>query len=505
VSRSVSSQNDDHLALTRQYIYGRILELRNTQNFELARPLSELLQLLADTPYRAVVDGDIQALLSLLRTTGFADTTNTNYGSTIWLPSGTKFMNHLVNTFKQEVLKLGYEEYVFPGLVSPENFDILADNIYDFTGNAFLVSRGSTKAVLKPTGEAIIYPVVASWLRNEECKLPLRIFQTGPYYRYKSAPHPYLRPMDSALMLEAHGFFKNRVAMNKEFARSVKLCESVASALCMDAYVVSRPISFNKPVSEETVAYDTLLPNGKTIQTLLAYKQGQVFSRPFNVKSKDSKDYTYQVTYGMTERTLYTTLFIHADPLGLRIPEKLAPIQIAVVARDNRAKTVEAAETLVASITAQNIRVAVYYEHEEEGVSRQLITAGTPLIAYVDSELAGKGILEVLDRRTLSIETVGVDADFTPLLLRGDAVLVEEQSQRRRNNTASIDSVDALKNIHPACAQIYVHSSHECIDTVQNISGGEYLGSQLTLSEESRPCLACEKMCNTFGFIGRRV
>lgn len=495
----------DTLIASQKYLYERVVKLQESKQYALAKPLVDLFKSLTKTTHLDVANGDIQALLALMRTTGYADTSNNNYGSTVWLPNGAKFMKLLNAEYVDKMKQLQYEEYTFPGLVSPDNFKILSDNIFDFSKNAFAVSRGDTKAILKPTGEAIIYPIVASWLREDFCKLPLRLFQIGPYYRYKSAPHPYLRPMDSALMIEAHSFFADRKSMVAEFNDAIKLSEKLATILCIDSYVVSRPVSFNKPVSEETVAFDVLLPNDKTIQTLLVYKQGQVFSRPFNIQPKHSKDFTYQVTYGLTERTVYTTLFVHADSLGLRLPSRLAPTQVAIVLRDTTNSTLTAAHRLSEGLTSSGLRIATIIYANESISFDQLIAGGTPLIIFIDEPLVEADSVELFDRRDLSIRQTALDTDFRKVLSDGDSVLLSDQAARRNERTARAYTIKEVQESSHACAEVFIHNTTECIDAIQKQTDGECLGVTVTETEKSEHCIVCSEKCTTIGYVARRV
>lgn len=490
---------------TRHYLYGRILGLRNTNQYSLVKPLVNLFKSLSRMPYADVVSGDIQALLGLMRATGYADTNNNGYGSTVWLPNGVELMRLLSAEYIAKMKQLQYEEYTFPSLVSLGNFNILSDNIYDFSKNAFTVSRGDMRAVLRPTGEAIIYPVVASWLREDFCTLPLRLFQVGPYYRYKSAPHPYLRPMDSALMIEAHGFFSDRELMSAEFSDAIVLSEELAEILCVDPYVVSRPTDFNKPVSEETVAFDVLLPNDKTIQTLLVYMQGQVFSRPFNIQSKKTKDFTYQVTYGLTERTIYTTLFIHADVLGLRMPARLAPVQVAIVTRDSTEATLSAAQALYDRLVASGVRTRSFCDTHESKFTDQLIAGGIPLILFLDEQLVNSDSVELFDRRDLSIVQAALSTNFVKVLTNGDAVLKTEQIVKRASRTERVYTIEEVQLSNAPCAEVFIHNSTECIDIVQRQTDGECLGVSVSQTEAAGRCIACKRSCSTIGYIARRV
>ena len=320
------NMHQQSLLKSKEYLYARFKEINITRDYGLSAFLAQQIKAISSSKYTATAKGDIGNLLVLLKDAEIADTGYDIKGSTIWLPYGVKYKKEFVSQMSRELEGKQYEEYCFPNMISREFFKVLCDNVYDFSSQALFISGNSFQAVLKPTGESSIYPALARWI-GEGKKLPIKLFQSGPFFRYKSSPHSYLRPFESSFMLEAHSAFASRDEMLSEFTDVLDVCKRWVDLLCLDTLMVSRPIEYNKPVSEQTIGFDVILPNGKTIQTAIAYLQSQIFSKPyqFAFESNGAKTTTHQITFGITERNIYTSLFVHADEFGLRLPSKLAP------------------------------------------------------------------------------------------------------------------------------------------------------------------------------------
>ena len=510
-------QRQKALSQTRQYLYDRLKSLDASGSYHLSTSLTQQIQALSAYRYTAAAKGDMNDFLVLLKDADVVDMDYGVNGCAIWLPHGVKYKNRFVSLMSQDLVDSGYDEYVFPNLISPSDFAVLCDEIYNFDKQALKVSAHDLSAVLAPTGESAIYPTVARWLQ-EGRQLPLRIFQSGPYFRYKSSPNAYIRPIECSFMLEAHGIFASKDDMNDEYERALEVCERWARLLCLDAFVVSRPIAFNKPVSVKTVGYDVLLPNGKTIQAVMAYLQSQIFSKPYGVKFRDkgTKKATEQVTFGITERSIYTALFVHVDELGLRLQSAMAPEQLWIVCRDETELSRTTAEKIQQKLIAEGVRASILPAHQKEGNPFSFMARkGTPLQLIVDDAAINEGIVELFDRRSLSITplklTSNLSKSIKSILLEGDDVLRQEQSSKRAEATEALTPENAAQlqaavAVQKRCLRVVVHDDNTCIDQLQRLGLGEYIGTdQSSEPLVGQSCYSCDKECSTFGYLTKRL
>lgn len=509
-------QRQKSLSQTKRYLYNRLKSLAISGDYHLSASLTQQIQALSTYKYTPTAKGDTRNFFVLLKDADIVDTDYAIKGCAIWLPHGVKYKNQFVSQFSQDLVDYNYEEYLFPNLVSSDDFATLCNEIYNFDSQGLKVSAHDISAVLKPTGESGIYPVVARWLKEGK-QLPLRIFQAGPYFRYKSAANAWLRPIECSFMLEAHGIFASKDDMNDEYERALEISARWMRVLCLDAFVVSRPIAFNKPVSTKTIGFDVLLPNGKTIQAGMAYLQSQIFSRPYGVTfhDKGTRKAAEQLTFGITERSVYTSLFIHADDLGLRLPSPMAPEQLYIVCRDQTDLSRATAEKLQRELRAEGIRTAILPTSMEGNPFDVMTTKGTPLQLILDDVSIRKDTLELFDRRSLDITPLKLTSDLSAtiksLLLEGDETLLYEQSLKKADATQMLrpDNIDQLKAIAAAqkrCFQVVVHEDNACIDQVQTLGLGEYIGTDQSsepLTEQY--CYSCSKECSTFGYLTKRL
>ena len=87
--------------------------------------------------------------------------------------------------------------------------------------------------------------------------------------------------------------------------------------------------------AEETYTIEAYLPeSGKSVQAATSHLLGQNFSKMFDIKYKDKNNttsYVWQISCGITTRSIGVMLMNHGDDKGSIIPPYVAPIQIVII------------------------------------------------------------------------------------------------------------------------------------------------------------------------------
>jgi prolyl-tRNA synthetase len=76
------------------------------------------------------------------------------------------------------------------------------------------------------------------------------------------------------------------------------------------------------------------MPDGKALQMGTSHFLGQHFSKVFNIRFEDRNQelqFAWQTSWGMTTRLVGALIMSHGDDSGLKIPPRIAPIQIVIV------------------------------------------------------------------------------------------------------------------------------------------------------------------------------
>ena len=86
--------------------------------------------------------------------------------------------------------------------------------------------------------------------------------------------------------------------------------------------------------AEETYTIETMMYDGKALQSGTSHYFGQNFTKAFEVKfqNREGKEaYAYQTSWGISTRLIGAIIMAHGDNRGLKMPPKVAPIQVVIV------------------------------------------------------------------------------------------------------------------------------------------------------------------------------
>ena len=111
--------------------------------------------------------------------------------------------------------------------------------------------------------------------------------------------------------------------------------------------------------AEATYTIESLMHDGKALQSGTSHNFGDGFARAFGVQytDKDNKlQYVHQTSWGMTTRMIGAIIMVHGDDSGLVLPPKVAPTQIMIVPiMQKKEGVLEKAEELAACLLQTSV------------------------------------------------------------------------------------------------------------------------------------------------------
>jgi prolyl-tRNA synthetase len=259
-------------------------------------------------------------------------------GLYVWFPFGFTIRKYTYNLLRSLLDKEHVESY-FPMLI-PEN-ELLkeSEHIKGFEDEVFWVTRGGSTELdiplaLRPTSETAIYPMYSIWIRSH-ADLPLKIYQVVNTFRYETKhTRPLIRLREISSFKEAHTAHATWEEAKAQTEEAVKLYSEFYDRLGVPHVVTKRPAWDKFPGADYTLAFDTLMPDGKTLQIGTIHHLGTNFSKTFDIMYEDvngEQQYVNQTCYGISERCVAAVISIHGDDKGLVLPHEIAPVQIIVI------------------------------------------------------------------------------------------------------------------------------------------------------------------------------
>ncbi len=260
-------------------------------------------------------------------------------GLYVWFPFGQKIKKNVYSKLKDLHTKKSHHEVQFPLLIPKTELMKEAEHVASFEDEVFWVNNAGKKELdeplaLRPTSETSIYPIVKEWIRSHT-DLPLKLFQVVNTFRYETKhTRPLIREREISNFKEAHTFHESKESAENQIKEAMNIYNEFFDDLGVPYIVTKRPEWDKFPGAEYTIAYDTLMPDGKTLQIGTIHYLGTNFSKTFDVDfegaSGESK-LVHQTSYGISGRCIASLISVHGDDNGLVIPPKYSPIQVVIV------------------------------------------------------------------------------------------------------------------------------------------------------------------------------
>ena len=257
--------------------------------------------------------------------------------------------------FNKEIKKLGVQNAYFPMFVSQSRLEAEKDHIEDFSPEVAWVTRSGDSELecpiaVRPTSETVMYPHYANWIRSHR-DLPLLLNQWCNVVRWEfKHPTPFIRSREF-LWQEGHTAHATKKACDEEVRTILDLYRQVYEdmlAVPVIPGVKSEKEKFAGGLYTTTV--EAFVPQtGRGIQGATSHCLGQNFAKMFDItfeNEKGGRSMVWQNSWGMTTRMLGVCYMVHGDDVGLRLPPKIAPIQVVIVTIPNSKLSEEKAQML---------------------------------------------------------------------------------------------------------------------------------------------------------------
>jgi prolyl-tRNA synthetase len=309
-------------------------------------------------------------------------------GMHVWLPQGFQIRKNALKLLKS-ILDEDHDEVLFPLLIPEDELAKEAIHVKGFEEEVYWVTHGGLtplgkKLALRPTSETAMYPMFALWVRSHQ-DLPMRFYQVVNTFRYETKhTRPLIRVREITTFKEAHTVHTTSQEAEEQVERAIEIYSSFFDQLGIPYVVTRRPEWDKFPGADYTMAFDTLLPDGKTLQIGTVHNLGQTFAKTFQItyETEDGKhEYVYQTCYGLSDRIIASIFGVHGDEAGLSLPPEVAPYQVVVVPiifKEGAREVLEFCGELESQLSASGLRVHLddrdlragkkFYEWEMRGV-----------------------------------------------------------------------------------------------------------------------------------------
>jgi len=260
-------------------------------------------------------------------------------GFPIYMPWGMFLVRQVTQALETELEKTGHKPVNFPVVIPESSLKKEKEHVKGFENEVFWITHAgenklSERLFLRPTSETAFYPMYSLWIRSYS-DLPLKLYQTVQTYRYETKMTKPLMRGREFFWIETHTAQKSHEDVAKQVREDMQIFERVLSELGIPFLLFERPSWDKFPGAEFSYAYETIMPDGNTLQIGTTHDLGQKFSKPFDIKftdEKGNKNFIYQTCFGPgISRIVAAIIALHGDDKGLILPPDIAPVQVVIV------------------------------------------------------------------------------------------------------------------------------------------------------------------------------
>jgi len=429
-------------------------------------------------------------------------------GLYVWYPHGFAVRKRAYGILR-DLMDREHEETMFPLLIPETEFMKEATHIKGFEDEVYWVTHGGKNELdvplaLRPTSETAIYPMYSLWIRSHT-DLPLKLYQIVNTFRYETKhTRPLIRLREITSFKEAHTVHATREEAAAQVEVALGLYREFYDSLRVPVIVSRRPDWDKFPGADYTIAVDTIMPDGKTLQIGTVHMLGDHFSRTYEITYEDAdgeQQYAYQTCYGISERSIAAIISVHGDDKGLVLPPEVAPIQVVIVpiiVGKRRDEVLSAAAALeeelkeagfVVRLDDRDMRPgAKYYHWEMRGVPLRIEIGPRDIDANTVVAVTRDGQKTKLDRRGVVEGVFSVLAEF-----REGIWETARQAMADRITVAATleETAEAVKN---GVAVVHWCGSQECAEKIETAVDASILGSDIRsdlITVSDGPCVAC--------------
>jgi prolyl-tRNA synthetase len=291
-------------------------------------------------------------------------------GTKILRPYGYGIWEHIQRFLDARFRATGVENAYFPLLIPKSMLEREAEHIEGFTPEAAWVTIAGGKELeeplaIRPTSESIICPTYARWVQSWR-DLPIVLNQWCSVLRWEERPRAFLRTSEF-LWQEGH----TAHATPEEAEERAQQMLEVYRAFLEEELAIP-VIAGQKTESEKfagalrTYTVEAMM-GGKSwaLQAGTSHNLGDHFARAFDIRFLDrdgERQFAYSTSWGLSQRTIGAVIMVHGDERGLKLPPKVAPVQVVIVpilGRKGGSDVLDRAYALAAELRAAGIRVTV--------------------------------------------------------------------------------------------------------------------------------------------------
>ncbi|NFN86667.1 proline--tRNA ligase [Clostridium sporogenes] len=232
----------------------------------------------------------------------------------------------------------GHENVYMPLFIPESLLNKEKDHIEGFAPEVAWVTHGGEEELterlcVRPTSETLFCEHYAKIVQSYK-DLPKLYNQWCSVVRWEKTTRPFLRTAEF-LWQEGHTIHATAEEAIEETKRMLNVyAEHVENVLAIPVIKGQKTEKEKFAGAVSTYTIESLMHDGKALQTGTSHYLGDHFSSAFGIQYSDKEgklQNVHQTSWGVSTRMLGAVIMAHGDDSGLIVPPRIAPIQVVII------------------------------------------------------------------------------------------------------------------------------------------------------------------------------
>ena len=396
-------------------------------------------------------------------------------GTMVIKPYGFQLWDNIKESFDKMIKATGHVNAYFPIFIPKSFLAKEAQHVEGFAKECAIVTHTRLKAddekgiivdpdskleeeiIVRPTSETVIWSMYKKWIQSYR-DLPILINQWANVVRWEMRTRLFLRTSEF-LWQEGHTAHATPEEAQKETLDILELYRQLAEDyLAIPVLTGLKTESEKFAGADKTYCIEAMMGDKRALQAGTSHNLGQNFAKAFDVtfQTKENKEeLVWATSWGVSTRLVGAVILTHGDEKGLRLPPKIAPIQVIIIPisrNEEQEKMVrDYLAPIVESLEGADVRVHQDWTDNSPGFKfNEWEMKGVPLRLEVGPRDVENGNMVVARRDTGDKSFLSKDevvAQIPDLLEEIQKGLFQQALTFQQENTHKVSTYDELKKV----------------------------------------------------------
>ena len=279
-------------------------------------------------------------------------------GCMVIRPYGFGLWENIQAALDKRFKETGHSNAYFPLFIPMSFLEKEQEHVEGFAPELAVVTVGGGQEleeplVVRPTSETVIGHMYAQWIRSYR-DLPILINQWNNVVRWEKRTRLFLRTTEF-LWQEGHTAHATKEEAEEETLRMLDVYVEFAQNEAAIPVIPGRKSESERfHGAQRSYSIEAMMGDKRALQAGTSHYFGQNFAKAFDIEYLDRNNelqHCWTTSWGVSTRMIGGIIMVHGDDQGLRLPPRLAPIQVVIVpiwkSDEEKTRVLEAAQSIV--------------------------------------------------------------------------------------------------------------------------------------------------------------